>query len=333
MSDADNADVFGQALAELGTEYGFESTESAEEMEAPTSDELEIEDTDEVDEVEGDEQEGESEDDEPADAGVVKLSEDMTFELPDGTTVSAKDVLLRQADYTRKTQELAEQRKELEEQMDELGESSAYVEKLATAWEENPVQVISGFFADVDDPTAALAQVIVDLAKADMLDPKFLETFGINAEVREKWSSEGKREREIAELRRKVEGQESERQAREAADREARELEKAVQEFERQWDAVVSKNGLSADDLDIKVAVLEYARDNEIINLEKAYAAYKYEQIQSEKARKPVSEKKRATGAVTKRAATKPSEPKRAPGDIEGAAWEAFNELTAGKGR
>ena len=217
--------------------------------------------------------------------------------------------------------------------MEELSGSTEYVDKLANAWEENPVGVISGFLADTDDPTTALAQTIVELAKTGMLDPKFLETFGITQEVQDKWQSEGKRESEVSELRRRLDQQDREREERESASLADREIRDMLEEYERQWERVVRSNGLSEDDIDSKIAVLEYARDNTITNLEKAYAAWRFEQIQAEKAKQPVSAKKRATGAVSKKSSSKPtaSDTKRA-GNVEDAAWEAFNELTAGKG-
>ena len=329
---SDTSDVFAEALQGLGTEYGFETTEEVEVTEADSEDQ-EVDETEAEAEVEETEESEEDESDEPAEAGVVEISEEMEFKLPDGTTVSGKDLLLRQADYTRKTQALAEERKELEAKLEELSGSTEYVDKLATAWEENPVGVISGFLADTDDPTTALAQTIVELAKTNLLDPKFLETFGITPEVQEKWYSESKRESEVAELRRRLDQQDREREERESASTADRELREMLEEYERQWDRVVRNNGLSEDDVDSKIAVLEYARDNAITNLEKAYAAWRYEQIQAEKAKQPSSAKKRATGAVSKKSSSKStvSDTKR-PGNVEDAAWEAFQELTAGKG-
>lgn len=330
---SDTADVFAEALQGLGQEYGFETTEEVAEVEETDSEDQEVEDIEaEAEESEDGEGEEEAESGEPVETGVVKISDEMEFELPDGSVVSAQDLLFRQADYTRKTQALAEERKNLEAQMEELSGSTEYVEKLASAWESNPVGVITGFFEDVDDPTTALAQTIVQLAKSGVLDPKFLETFGITSEVQEKWAVEAKRESDVAELRRRLDEQERDRLERVEAAEAERALQDAVAEFERQWDSVVSRNGLNPQDFATKVAVLEYARDNEITNLEKAYGAWRYEQIQSEKAKRPASEKKRATGAVSKKSSTKPtvSDPK--PGNIEDAAWAAFNELTAGKG-
>lgn len=330
---SETADVFAEALQGLGTEYGFEVAEESEVTEVTEAD-SEDQEVEELEaEAEGSEDgEVEAEEDEPVETGVVTVSEDMEFQLPDGSTVSGKDILFRQADYTRKTQALAEERKELEAQMEELSGSTEYVEKLASAWESNPVGVISGFLEDVDDPTTALAQTIVHLAKNGVLDPKFLETFGITADVQEKWATEGKRDSEVAELRRRLDEQERDRLERSEAVESERALQDAVAEFERQWDSVVSGNGLDPQDFATKVAVLEFARDNEITNLEKAYGAWRYEQIQSEKAKRPVSEKKRATGAVSKKSSTKSSASERRPGNVEDAAWEALQELTAGKG-
>jgi hypothetical protein len=131
---SDTADVFAEALQGLGTEYGFEVADEVVEVTDGDSEDQEIDETDaeaEVEEME--ESEEESESDEPAEAGVVEVSEEMEFMLPDGTTVSGKDLLLRQADYTRKTQALAEERKELEAQLEELSGSTEYVDKLANA--------------------------------------------------------------------------------------------------------------------------------------------------------------------------------------------------------
>jgi hypothetical protein len=330
---SDTADVFAEALQGLGAEYGFETTEEVAEVTEADSEDQEVEELEaEAEGDEAEESEEVAEEDEPAEAGVVEISEDMEFVLPDGSTVSGKDILFRQADYTRKTQALAEERKELEAKFEELSGSTEYVEKLASAWEENPVGVIAGFLEDVDDPTTALAQTIVQLARNGALDPKFLETFGITPDVQEKWAVEAKRESEVAELRRRLDEQERDRLERTQSAETERELQDAVAEFERQWDSVVSRNGLDPQDFATKVAVLEFARDSEITNLEKAYAAWRYEQLQSEKAKRPTSDKKRATSAVTKKSSPKTSVSDPKPGNIEDAAWAAFNELTAGKG-
>lgn len=331
MSDTSN--VFEEALQGLGTEYGFEVASEVVDSEVE-SEELEIVELEaeaESEEVEGDEDEEAS--DEPADSGPVSISEDMQFQMPDGTIVEAKDLILRQADYTRKTQALAEERKQLEMQLEELSGSTEYVDKLASAWEDNPVGVISGFLADTDDPTTALAQTIVELAKTNLIDPKFLETFGITSEVQQKWSEQSKRDSEIADLRRRLDHQELERQHREEASLADREMQEMLEEYERQWERVVRNNDLSVDDIDSKISVLEYARDNQITNLEKAYGAWRYEQIQAEKTKKSSSAKKRATGAVSKTSSSKPTASDPKPGNVEDAAWAAFHELTSGKGK
>lgn len=99
-------------------EYATEPTE--QDLEEVATDEPEADDVEEDEEVEGDDPDGDEEDLEPVDPNLVELDIDgEKVRVP----AKFKDAYMRHADYTRKTQEVAEQRKSFE------AEREAYVER------------------------------------------------------------------------------------------------------------------------------------------------------------------------------------------------------------
>lgn len=102
---------------EVETEDESTDTEDTEEVEEDDSDEeSEPTEDDESDEEEQDESDNSEDDDTEESESETSLSEDTEIEVGEDTVSlkELKDGYLRQSDYTKKTQELAEQRKELE---------------------------------------------------------------------------------------------------------------------------------------------------------------------------------------------------------------------------
>lgn len=276
---------------------------------------------------------------EKAESGPIAVTESDTIVLPDGTEVSVKDAALRQRDYTRKTQALAEERKLFEAERTEAQSAVEYVTNLQESWSRNQAEVVSGFVASTADPTLILSQVIVELAKADKLDPKFMETFGITAEVQAKWSSEAKGQSELAEVKNRLSKFEQDKAASEAA-QVAREQEAAlIAEYESQWADIKKSNNLTLDpatEADAKLELLGYALEQEIPNLKAAWKALQFEKSQNAKTevdpkKAAVEAKKAASGAITSKSAGASLAAPKAPGSIEDAAWAAFQELTSKK--
>jgi hypothetical protein len=332
--------LFQEALSELSkAEQPTDETPEVEQAveakdentEAVTESETDGEAVAETEEVE---EPAESSNEEANSKGPIAVTESDVIVLPDGTEVSVKEAALRQADYTRKTQALADERKAFEAQLQASRSQIEYVENLTKAWQTNQAEVVSGFVASTEDPTLTISQVIVELAKADKLDPKFLETFGITKDVQEKWVEETKSSSELSEIKNRLSRFEQERVQQDALAKQQAEEAALVQEYENQWAQIKTENRLTLDpvqEVEVKLNLLRYALDNDLTNLKVAYKAFKFEE--SQKATNPkkaaVSAKKEATGAITAKSTGGSVVGNRAPNNIEDAAWAAFQELTS----
>lgn len=342
MSD-EFTDIFSKALEELNSRDVESTTTNADEEQSSS----EIEDTtpevdasvypeepfndstETVDEVEPDDSE---ETEESNKEGIVAVNDDDVIRLPDGTEVSVKEALLRQADYTRKTQAVAEERKELDAKLESFSEAINYVENLRENWGKNPANVITAFVSSTEDPTLTFTQVLVELAQNEALDPQFLETFGITKELRESWSSAAKQNNELADVRKRLETFEADRTRQEQAYAEQMALQEAINNYENQWNGIKQEFDINVpldDELKLKIKVLEYASEKGITDLRTAFAAISFEsQKNSEKSSK-LSEKKKATNAITSKGTSGSVPLTKEISSIEDAAWEAFNEISS----
>lgn len=332
--------LFTEALSELTK--AEESTEQApavgqaEAAQDETTDEVIESKTDgeAVAETEEVEEAVENSDGEASSKGPIAVTESDTIVLPDGTEVSVKEATLRQADYTRKTQALADERKAFDAERQATQSQVEYVENLTKAWQTNQAEVVSGFVASTEDPTLTISQVIVELAKADKLDPKFLETFGITKDVQSKWAEETKSNSELAEIKNRLSRFEQERVQQDELARQQAEETALIQGYENQWAQIKTEYRLNLDptqEVEAKLNLLKYALDNDLTNLKAAYKALQFEESQKPaNAKKAASSaKKEATGAITAKSTGGSVAVTRAPGNIEDAAWAAFQELTS----
>ena len=296
MQASQNPDSQDNLVDEAGD---TEATAAEAVTEEPTG----IEDA-EVDETDGEAAEGdESDADESEEAGE-------TYEVTvDGETVAVtlEEALAgyqRQADYTRKAQALAHERQEFEAAREEVAETIEQVTSLDEAWNDNPVTVLAHFTAATDNPTQAVALLIKELASANLLEREFLDIFGITPDVQAEWAQQS----EVEVLRDRVSRSEQQEQARaQAAETEAA-VQKAIVEFDRDIDEIISNEGLTLSReqrAEFRQRLATYARDNELTNLKAAYKALKYEeQSQKRKVAEKTAERtkaKRATSAVAKK--------------------------------
>ena len=229
-----------------------------------------------------DEDEAVAEDDEESEEDGADDPDAERFRVKvDGETIEVtidelKSGYQRQADYTRKAQQLAAEKVELESAVQEFSETLGSLQQLDTAWEENPVQVLAHFAANTENPTHAVALLIKELASANMLDKEFMEMFGITSNVRSDWAKES----EVEGLRKRAASNESSqseklRQAEYEAD-----VQKALSEYDRQIDDILDTENL---ELTVKqrtafrTRLASYAHENELTNLKAAYKALKYE--------------------------------------------------------
>jgi hypothetical protein len=310
---------------EQAVEAQDENTEAVKESETDGEAVAETEEVTEADE---------SSDGQADSKSPIAVTESDVIVLPDGTEVSVKEATLRQADYTRKTQALADERKAFDAERQATQAQVEYVENLTKAWQANQAEVVSGFVASTEDPTLTISQVIVELAKAEKLDPKFLETFGITKDVREKWAEETKSSSELSELKNRLNRFEQERLQQDESAKQQAEEAALIQGYENQWAQIKTENRLNFDptqEVEAKLNLLRYALDNNLTNLKIAYKALKFEESQKASTTKKVavSAKKEATGAITAKSTGGSVSASRPPSNIEDAAWAAFQELTS----
>lgn len=342
-----------EAVVEETLETEVEETEVAEDnleddqVEEVVVDEVE-EETEEADETS--EEDAETEDD------VVTLDPDAEV-IIDGQRVKVKDALQMRADYTRKTQELSEERQAFETEKEQLSEQLTYLTNLEEAWTEDPSDVIAGMTGSTDDPIETITNAVRALATDGGLDPNLLIVktvvdlighglleddlrlqMGFDDDVVEKIRQQVKQDTRIAKLERQVskpaEKPEAVEEDRSAAIAEAR------KQLENQWAEVVAAeedlSSLSDEALSkVRIEVAKYALDKGGIPLDVAYAAMQASKLKAERAAKAKADEARAKKAKT-RVSAKPTTSEatatpRTPTDLEGAIREALDDLR-GKG-
>lgn len=337
------AEVEGQAEPEE-----LEVTPEPEDTEGD-ADEAEPEDTeDEESDGEVDEEEDDSEDtdtDDEPDDGPVTIADDAVVVI-DGEEVTGAELKasrLRQADYTRKTQEVAAERREVEtlrEQMvswyeERAGNPSAWINEIAGET-DNPARTIAEALGAEGNPTQAVAWVLTTLAEQGKLDQQFVDKFGLH-DVAAK-AGDYQTSAELAAIKRQLQ---QEREAREAAEQTSAESAKTqaiLADYEKQWSSIVADEGLEFADeqaaFDSRLEVMRFAREHEIPNLEHAYAAM--QRANRGKAAEPKSKPKaQAKEVVARKRAARAVSPKAPPagpaprksGDYESALVEASREL------
>ena len=265
---------------------------------------------------EQDEEEAEADSQDAPDAAVVEVPNGAVLRLPDGTEVEADKAVLFQSDYTKKTQQLAEERKTLDS---EKAEFESDRQKVTEAYEQmrnwyesrnaNPTEWVKEIITEAKDPTATIAKALYELANDGRLDPEFVKTFGIDAGEVAQRATELKRNSELDELRQKVE-------ARERTEAEQKAIAEQARKYQAEWDEIKSDKGLSfessAAEIDAKRELLNFALQNRVSHsLKDAYDLMlvrtgRLNQPKAEPEHVPdpqVTEKKRASRAVTPKSA------------------------------
>jgi hypothetical protein len=267
----DIKEAFEQSLAELeATELGSNSIDIPDETVEKTDDETLEDEAVESEEVQEDEESSEDEEpsDDDADENLIEIVPDAKLKLPDGTIVSAEKAVLMQADYTRKTQELAEQRKAFESEQSSFVEQQKEVNSLyeqMQTWYESRVSEPSSWIAEIasetEDATSTVARALYEMAQAGILDEQFVETFGIEVGEVAEIANRSKVEDEVAELRAWRESQENENKQREA-------IRQRAQEYDKEWEQIKLQRGLDfssrVDELHTKQELFQFAFENRI---------------------------------------------------------------------
>lgn len=294
MTELSLNDIINEALTELDP-YADTPAESQDEDEvdlslteedgAPDSLETTGEESDiEEDESEDDESEDESEDgeeevsDDDADADLYNVKvdgEELQVSLDE-----LKAGYSRQSHFTRSMQALKEEKEAFETEIGEYNDTFEQLQSLDAAWESNPVSVMTSLLGSTENPSYMLGLLIKEAAASDMLTAEALQYFGIDDATKQAWTTETEMER----LRREIADRETQdndyaTKAEEQA-AEAR-IQEAINLFENQVTDIIASENLdlptSTERAQFKAELLRYAQENQILDLNKAYAAMSYE--------------------------------------------------------
>jgi hypothetical protein len=338
----DVQEAFEQSIVELGYESllddSFGSPEEVEKKEP--SDEAEAEPSDDEDaeeaEAPGNEAEDDNDDEQDAeDEPVLEVTENAKLKLPDGTVVDAKQAVLLQADYTRKTQELAEQRKQVEAAQREYEKSQTEYDQAyqqMRGWYESRASRPSDWIAEIasqtQDATSTVAQALYSMAQNGLLDPQFVETFGIESGEVAEIAKGSQVQSELNELKQWRSQQEETAQRQQA-------VQKRALVYEQEWERIKSANSLEFDsrlsEIEAKKEVLSFALQNNLTSsLVDAYDLMTVRKPNIFKKTPPpveVSTKKASKVVTPKSSLVSNKAAKKAPRDSRNAAIEAMEEL------
>jgi hypothetical protein len=210
----------------------------------------------------------------------------------------------RQADYTREKQALKADIESFEAEKESVKDQLTSLQVLESAWEQNPIDVISNFVTTTGNPTQAITLLIQDLAAQNALDPQFLSIFGITPQIQTEWA----KEQELNKLRQQANQNQNQQNTQLSQAQEELEIQRAIAEYDRQIDEIIDGEGYDftvKQRNEFRTELAKYAADNDLTNLKAAYKAFKYEESVSKKkiAEKTVerAKAKKQNNAVSKR--------------------------------
>ena len=210
----------------------------------------------------------------------------------------------RQAHYTKSMQSLKEERESFQTEISQYQETLEQLSSLDTAWETNPVSVLTNLLSSTENPSYFLGLVIKEAAANDLLTPEALQYFGIDKETKNVWAQETEMDRLKKQLAER-EDVERLRQEQEVDKIQESKVKDAIQAYDNQITDIIQTEGLDLptvrDRQEFKVSILTYANENGILDLKKAYAAMMYENSRSKG--KVANPKKQATKVVSRKSA------------------------------
>lgn len=314
----DIREAFEASLTELGIDNLDDTPEDLLEGIVNEAEEEEPKDGGESDDVveEPEPLSDDKEQTETTDSAVIDIKEGASIRLPDGTVVPADKAVLMQSDYTRKTQELAQQRKELDNKVEEFRGYEQQVRQSydqMRSWYEERASNPSAWIAEIayqsQDATGIVAKALYDLAESGVLDPKFVETFGLKSGVVSEEARRSKIENELNQLKNSMQQKEMTEKQREAERERQALVQKRAEVYEREWEQIKAKNNLffkdRVEEIDAKRQLLQFAMENKVTkSLVDAYDLMavrtgRFGATQSQSSAAGVSENKRASRAVT----------------------------------
>jgi hypothetical protein len=210
----------------------------------------------------------------------------------------------RQAHYTKSMQSLKEEKELFQTEISQYQETLEQLSSLDTAWETNPVSVLTNLLSSTENPSYFLGLVIKEAAANDLLTPEALQYFGIDRETKNVWAQETEMDRLKKQLAER-EDVERLRQEQELDKIQESKVKDAIQVYDNQITDIIKTEGLDLptvrDRQEFKVSILTYANENGILDLKKAYAAMMYENSRAKG--KVANPKKQATKVVSRKSA------------------------------
>jgi len=278
---------------------GIEPSEPPTETLEDVADDVEV-DLGELEDVDGDPDGSSDAENPPTPENRIEVTEDDTILLPDGSEVNVRESALRQADYTRKTQQLAAERKQVEEKQQELDTVLGDFESWYQDRSANPDRWISEIARSLPDRgvrTQMVARALKELAETGYLEDDFVEMFGLKAGPAAEFAQEPEEDR-VAKLEAELASQKREKEI------EVRVRQQAAA-LQSQWDDIKTAYSLTFTDasqeFEAKRETLEFAKANNVPSLSVAYDALQARR-QTATPRLPdaaTTEKKRASRAIT----------------------------------
>lgn len=237
----------------------------------------------------------------------IEVTEETVIVLPDGSEVKVNEAALRQADYTRKTQQLAEERKILEKKVAETDQVLSDFETWYQERSANPDNWIAEIAKSLPDRgvrTQMIARALKQLAASGYLEDDFVQTFGLVAGKAAEFAEEPEADR-IAQLEAQLQAQKAEKEIETRVRQQAAILQ-------AQWDDIKSSYGVTfatpQEEVAAKKEALQFAKANGVANLRVAYDAMQARRPSAATpSRQPdaaTTDKKRASRAITQKSQT-----------------------------
>jgi hypothetical protein len=333
------SEALEQSLAALGLDLDGDSgsfqSEAEEQVEEPDAEEAA--DGDEPVDVQDDGEDTSDESDEEdqkVQSQVVEVPSGAVLRLPDGTEVEADKAVLFQSDYTKKTQQLSEERKQFEADRDKIADAYQQMQDWYESRASNPTGWVKEIISESPDPTSAIAKALYELANEGKLDAEFVATFGIDAGEVAKRATESKRDSELDALRKKVED-------RERSEAEQRAIQEQARKYQSEWDDIKSSHTLDFasknEEIEAKRELLQFAMNNRMAHsLKDAYdlmllrtGRMGQPKAESAKADPQVTEKKRASRAVTPKSSATGAPRAKKPTSVREAALLSLEEYAS----
>lgn len=272
-----------------------EGAESDEDDDSDDEDEA-GEEADDEDDEDGDEDD-DSSDEESYTVKVRGEEEEVSLQ-------ELKDGYQRHADYTRDKQQLKEEQQQLQETWSKLETWYSQRANNPTGWineiasqQEDPAGTIAGAIQESGNATVLLGQTLRNLVESGEIADELVEALNLTSVAEQ--AKEQSVHHEVEQLRNEL------RQQKQTEEQQVQQ-QQIARELNSQWQSIKQQEELQfdseADEYDAKVELLQFAREQEIPNLETAWAAMSYKQRQAaEKGRKPA--KKQASKKQKRRSA------------------------------